>query len=168
MFLSGLSVAQIRDKIGRVFEVLPWEKQEPARLRIFYEEFEPKGEYQGIPPAQKRPRYSWIKGLLANWHNFLILEGDRVIGHVAISPVEGSLQELIIFLNQDYRGQGIGSEALGAIQGWLKQKGFGRLWLTVQNTNMTAIRCFRKVGFQFTSPPLEPEREMVLDLEESA
>jgi len=137
------------------------------RLESFYDLFEPKGEYQGIPPSQKRARRRWTKDLMAHWQNFLILEGDRVVGHVAVSMGESPIQELIIFLHQDFRGQGIGTEALGSLQDWLKSKGNRKIWLTVQNTNIAATRCFRKVGFQFTSPPLEPEREMILDLEES-
>jgi len=160
-------VVKIRDKVGRVLEVLPCAGEKPDKLLAFYNLFEPKGEYQGIPPGQKRDRTRWIKELIAGWQNFLILDGDQVVGHVAVTLGAGPLQELIIFLHQDYRGRGIGSKALDYIQGWLGPKVSGRLWLTVQNTNVPAIRCFQKVGFKFTSPPLEPEREMVLDLKES-
>ena len=159
-------MVEIRDKAGRVFEVNPCAEEGLEKLVAFYDLFDPKGEYQGIPPVKKRARTSWVKGLVSQWQNFLILKEDKVVGHVAVTMEEGPVHELIIFLHQDYRGQGVGSEALLRIQDMLKQKISKRLWLSVQNTNRVAIRCFQKVGFEFLSPPLEPEREMVLDLEE--
>lgn len=164
--LSGRRVVEIKDKVGRVFEIVLWDKEGPESLMTFYDKFEPKGKYQGIPPVHKQARNTWINELMANWQNFLIIDGNRVVGHAAISEDNGSVQEVIIFLHQDYRGRGIGKGALNSIRNWLEGRGSGRLWLSVQSTNLTAIHCFLKVGFQFTTPPLEPEREMVLDLEE--
>ena len=155
----------IQNKAGLVFEIIPYEDQAADKLVSFYDLFEPKGEYQGIPPVQKHVRERWIKEIKESWQNFLILRDDRVVGHVAVAHEGGPLKELIIFLHQDYRGQGVGTKALGHIEGWLLEKGCKTLWLTVQNTNTPAIRCFRKVGFSFQSPLLEPEREMVLNLE---
>jgi RimJ/RimL family protein N-acetyltransferase len=159
-------VVEFQDKVGRVFDVIPCKEEGLEKLLAFYDIFEPKGEYEGIPPAEKQARTHWVEGLISHWQNFLVNEGEQIVGHVAVTLGEGPVQELIIFLHQDYRGQGVGSEALIRIQDWLKQKGPGKFWLTVKNTNRQAIRCFQKVGFQFMSPPLEPEREMVLEIGE--
>ena len=87
------------------------------------------------------------------------------MGHVAVAIGGGLLRELIVFLHQDYRCKGIGCGALRCIRGMLEPQ--RKLWLTVQSTNLVAMRCFRKVGFEFISPALEPEREMILDVEKA-
>jgi RimJ/RimL family protein N-acetyltransferase len=156
----------IRDKEGRTFQVVLSGEKGLARLLSFYELFEPKGGFEGLPPARRRERRRWVLGLMGGWRNFLVLDGDQMIGHVAVTLGESDLEELIIFLHQEFRGKRIGSEALRYVMGLMKQEGCRRLWLTVENTNIPAVRCFQKVGFRVTSNLLEPEVEMVLDLEE--
>ncbi|MFC1820373.1 GNAT family N-acetyltransferase [Thermodesulfobacteriota bacterium] len=160
-------MVEIQNRYGRVFEVFCFKGEGEEKLSSFYDLFEPKGEYQGIPPIQKKARNRWISELINNWQNFLILDGESVVGHAAMALEGGPLQEIIVFLHQDYRGQGIGSEVLNYIRAWLEGKVCGRLWLSVQNSNILAIRCFLNVGFKFTSPPFESERDMTLDLEDS-
>ncbi len=70
MYFAGRMVVEIRDKTGRNFQVLPCGKEELEHLTAFYDEFEPKEEYQGIPPARKPERNRWVEGLLSHWENF--------------------------------------------------------------------------------------------------
>lgn len=163
---SSFSREEIRDKDGRKLFL---ERAGPARLeelRGFYDVFKPKGVFQGIPPVKRKERHRWVRDLMENWINYIVWHKDRVIGHAAVTRLGAPLFEVVIFLQEGYRGRGIGTETLRRIGRDLKRVGEGRIWLTVQSTNTAAIRCFRKVGFQFTSPSLEPEREMVLDLGE--
>jgi ribosomal protein S18 acetylase RimI-like enzyme len=160
-------VAVIRDKDGNAFEVFSCGDERVADLLAFYDLFEPKGEYQGVPPSQKRARRGWIRELLGGWDNYLVLDAQSVVGHVAVTSRDIPLREVIIFLHQDYRGRGIGTAALDYIKELEKKTGGARLWLIVQSTNAPAIRCFGRVGFEFNSPRLEPEREMILDLEKT-
>lgn len=159
-------MVEIRDKRGQRYHVIPFGFEGLHKLLSFYDAFEPKGVYQGIPPSRKSDRHQWVKSLMAGSQNFFILEGDQLIGHVAVTHGGGGLPELIIFLQEGYRGRGVGTEALRQIRTLLANKGHDRIWLTVQSTNVPAIRCFRKVGFHFTSPELEPERDMLLGSEE--
>ncbi|MGQ9652535.1 MAG: GNAT family N-acetyltransferase [Thermodesulfobacteriota bacterium] len=157
--------AEIRDNDRRVYDVTLAGEKGLLKLLSFYEEFEPKGAFEGIPPSHRRERRRWVTGLVAGWRNFLILAGDRVVGHVAVTMGGSVLQELIIFLHQDHRGRGLGTAALRYIIAQLEEEGCRRLWLTVENTNLPAIRCFLKVGFQFTSSLMESELEMTMDIE---
>jgi RimJ/RimL family protein N-acetyltransferase len=157
----------IDKKYGSCLEVYPYREDRCEELAVFYDLFEPKGEYQGIPPTDREPRMRWLSEILVNWHNFLILDADRIIGHVAVTHGQGKLEELIIFMLEEYRGRGIGTEVLNLVGGWLREKGTKRLWVTVESTNTPAVRCFTKVGFSFSSLLLEPEREMIMDLEKS-
>jgi two-component system NtrC family sensor kinase len=158
-------VAGVRDKDGRAIKVALAGEKGLMRLMAFYDAFEPKGAFEGLPPAPKRERRKWVIGLLGGWRNFLLLDGERVVGHVGVTLGESDLEELIIFLDREYRGRGIGSQALRHIGNLMAREGCRRLWLTVESTNTAAIRCFQKAGFGFTSRELQPEMEMVLDLE---
>ena len=71
-------MVKIKDKAGHVFEVLLGDKEGAERLLSFYELFEPKGKYQGIPPVHKHARHSWINELVASWQNFLIVDGNEL------------------------------------------------------------------------------------------
>jgi RimJ/RimL family protein N-acetyltransferase len=164
---ESLKLVLINKRFGESLEVRPYRRERFEDLAVFYDLFEPKGEYQGIPPAKRGPRLRWLEEISSDWHNFLILDANRIIGHVAVTYSQGQLQELIVFMLEEYRGRGIGTEVLRHIRGWLWKKGTRRLWLTVHSTNTPAIRCFRKVGFGFSSPVLEPEREMIMELEKS-
>jgi PAS domain S-box-containing protein len=159
-------VGGIRDREGRALQVALAGDKGLMRLLAFYEAFEPKGGFEGLPPPRKKERRRWVVGLVGGWRNFLILDGDQMIGHVAVTLGESDLEELIIFIHQDYRGKGVGSEALRHVCRLLEQEGCRTLWVTVESTNRAAIRCLEKVGFRVTSEGLQPEREMVLDLGE--
>lgn len=156
----------LKDKNGEPFEVIRAGVDRLKELLEFYDQFEPKGQYQGIPPSHKSKRKRWVRDLLEQWENFLIIKGGGIIGHLAFTHLSQPAQELIIFIHQGHRGRGIGSEAIRAVCTLMSRGHIECIWLTVQNTNIPAIRCFRKVGFEFTSPPLEPEREMRLQLKE--
>ncbi|MEJ5375537.1 MAG: GNAT family N-acetyltransferase [bacterium] len=159
-------VAGIRDQDGRFIQVVLAGERTLTRLLSFYDAFQPKGAFEGLPPAAKRERRKWVIGLMGGWRNFLLLDGDQVVGHVGVTLGESDLEEVIIFLRHEYRGKGIGSRALRHVGSLLAREGCRRLWLTVESTNTVAIRCFQKAGFRFTSRAIEPEMEMVMDLGE--
>lgn len=158
-------LAGIRDKEGRAVQVVLAGEKGLMRLLSFYDSFEPKGAFEGLPPPLKRERRKWVIGLMGGWRNFLLLDGEKVIGHVGVTLGESDLEEVIIFLHQNYRGKGIGTLALKHIGELMAREGCTRLWLTVESTNTSAIRCFQKAGFHFTSRELEPQMEMVMNLE---
>lgn len=158
-------LAGIRDKEGRNIQVVLAGDKGLMKLLSFYESFEPKGAFEGLPPALKKDRRKWVIGLMGGWRNFLLLDGEEVIGHVGVTLGESDLEEVIIFVHQNYRGKGIGSMALRHVGDLMAREGCRRLWLTVESTNTSAIRCFQKAGFRLTSKELKPEVEMVMDLE---
>lgn len=41
----------------------------------------------------------------------MLLDGEQVVGHVGVTLGESDLEEVIIFLDQDYTGKGIGRMA---------------------------------------------------------
>jgi len=158
-------VTQLLDAEGRSIQVVLGGERTLPKLLTFYDSFEPKGAFGGLPPEDRKERRNWIMGLMGGWRNFLLLEGENLVGHIGVTMGEGDLEEVIILIHQDYRGKGIGTQALRHVSRLLAKEGYKRLWLTVESTNIMAIRCFRKVGFQLTSPQSKAQVEMILELE---
>jgi RimJ/RimL family protein N-acetyltransferase len=160
---KDLLLFEITDIIGRLYKVLVCNDDCKGELFRFYEEFEPKGEFQGIPPVQEKERVIWLDRILAEWRNFIIEESDKgiIIGHLAVDCLHSpSSAELIIFINQAYRCQGVGTKVLKKLKEMLGELKCEQVWVTVKDRNRPAIRCFLNVGFDFAGP-IEMEREMV-------
>lgn len=79
------------------------------------------------------------------------LEGDRLIGFVAIHSIEWNNQcgTLSIGIGEaDYRGKGLGAEALELILNYaFNELNLYRVGLDVISTNERAIRAYHKAGF---------------------
>lgn len=93
----------------------------------------------------------------------MLMDGPEVIGHLAVTIGESDTEEVMIFIQEGFRGKGIGSQALKYVGNLLAKEGGKRLWLTVRSENTQAVRCFKKAGFRFTCHEIQPEMEMVMD-----
>ncbi len=91
-----------------------------------------------------------MKTLFRTGLNALAWRDDRVIGHAVLIPdVKGKSGEFTIFVDQDYRNLGIGTELARFNLEKFKDLDFEFAWLTVRVLNFIAIKLFRKVGFEF-------------------
>lgn len=161
MVILGYDPAIGRDKAGRSITYrLIFVAERPA-LIDFYSAFEPKGVYQGLPPLADHLE-KWLDGLLANWVNLGAFHQHRLVGHCALDCVgEGAVSEYLIFVAPDYQNQGIGTTLTQYAMDLAQWEHGQKVWLIVQNSNLRAIKVYRRVGFQFTGP-FADEREMVL------
>jgi RimJ/RimL family protein N-acetyltransferase len=160
---EDLLLFEIKDVIGRQYRVLACNEDRKGELLRFYEKFEPKGEFQGIPPVREKERVLWLDRILTEWQNFIIEESNEgvIIGHIAVDCLHSpSSAELIIFIDQAYRCQGVGTKVLTKLKEILGELRCEQVWVTVKDRNRPAIRCFLKVGFNFAGP-IEMEREMI-------
>lgn len=80
------------------------------------------------------------------------LDGDHLIGFVVIHSIEWNNQSGMLAIGigePEYRGKGLGSEALGLILNYAFQElNLYRIGLDVISTNERAIRAYRKAGFK--------------------
>ncbi len=136
-----------------------------AELVGMYEAFEPKRGAQGLPPAGRQRIIAWLQHLLKDGHNLIALHEGKVIGHAMLCPISPSRAEFAIFIHQDFRNQGIGSEFTRITTNYASEKGFDEIWLCVEANNFVAIRVYKKTGFQISCLSY-PELEMVLQLTE--
>jgi ribosomal protein S18 acetylase RimI-like enzyme len=91
-----------------------------------------------------------VKTLFRIGVNALAWRGDSVIGHVVLIPdLKGKSGELVIFVDQNHRNLGVGTELARFALEKFGHLGFELVWLTVRVLNFIAIKLYRKVGFEF-------------------
>lgn len=153
-----------KTKPGRDITIrLFWEEAMDG-LVVFYDQFEPKEAYQGLPPRLKDPRRQWVGNLVQDSITLLAMDEGRVIGHTSALPVPSSfMAELLVFVHQDFRNQGIGTELIRLVAQCTAERGIKSLWLTVLTSNSIALHVYQKCGFNFIGP-MDSQREMILDL----
>ena len=149
------------DKMGRSIRYQVISLDERPDLVDFYQAFEPKAVYQGLPPVTDQIE-KWIDDLFSHWINLGAFFQDQLIGHCALDSIgEGAVSEYLIFIAPEYQDQGIGTALTQYAMDLARCSRCQRVWLIVQNANLRAIKVYRKVGFNFTEP-FAQEREMVL------
>ena len=131
-----------------------------------YDAFRPKGMFQGMPPRDRTTRIQWVDNLVVSGENVLAWLEDRVIGHVAIIPDPCKVDaEYLIFVNQDYRGMGVGKKLTRKILQSAEKLALKRIWLTVDAYNFRGIKLYKRFGFQFSQEHCSAsERTMILSL----
>jgi RimJ/RimL family protein N-acetyltransferase len=105
------------------------------------------------------PRRSKVEnGRWFNWRSkepdrrlYTVLdEHQRVIGSLTLREIDGKRSaRLGITVGADFVSQGYGTEALQTfLDYYFGEMGFARLVLDVAATNLRAVRCYQKLGFQ--------------------
>jgi ribosomal protein S18 acetylase RimI-like enzyme len=86
--------------------------------------------------------------------NQIIIVAEHQGALVGYIQAEGGAYErndhsamLVIGIQQDYAGQGIGTRLLAAVEDWARQSGIHRLELTVMRHNSAAVGLYQKMGF---------------------
>ncbi len=138
------------DKFGKPFEIGIGFAEDIASVLEMYRIFSPKPASQGLPPEDPETCQNWVKTLFKIGVNGLSWRGGSVIGHAAVIPdVKGKSGELVIFVVQDQRNLGVGTELARFILEKFGDLDFELVWLTVRVSNFIAIKLYKKVGFEF-------------------
>ncbi|MFO8031527.1 MAG: GNAT family N-acetyltransferase [Desulfohalobiaceae bacterium] len=82
---------------------------------------------------------------------YLLYSTGYPAGYLAYvqGPKEPGLQLSKIYVQQDYRGQGLGRAALQRVQEDCQQLGLDLIWLTVNKYNSRSIAWYKKMGFEY-------------------
>jgi diamine N-acetyltransferase len=138
------------DKSGKPFEIGISRAEDFSSLLEMYRVFSPKPASQGLPPEDPEICQDWVKKLFEMGQNLLVWRGDSVVGHAALIPdMKGKSGEFVIFVDQNHRNVGIGTELTRFTLENSKQLGFDSVWLTVNVLNFIAIKLYRKLGFEY-------------------
>jgi RimJ/RimL family protein N-acetyltransferase len=155
------------DKAGRMFTVREYVPDDRPALERFYAAFEPKRGAQGLPPVGEFRIRRWLDSILAGGTHLIVEMGDGVMrGHAMLMPTpDPRVREYAIFLDEDVRGHGIGTEVNRVTAQVARAMEVDRLWLSVEPHNRPALRSYQKAGFRFRrESAFSPELEMELDL----
>jgi mycothiol synthase len=98
----------------------------------------------------------------------LACDGETVIGYCWTRIYPGSREEvgdrkgriLMLGVDPDYRGQGVGKEVLMAGLSYLERRGAGPIDLTVDDENKEALALYRSGGFQVRMRSLWYEKRL--------
>jgi len=138
------------DKSGKLFQLGIHDAEDFPSLLEMYRTFYPKPASQGLPPEDPETCENWLKTLVGIGLNALAWRGDSVIGHAAMIPdLRVKSGELVVFVDQDHRNLGIGTELARFILEKFADLHYESAWLTVRVSNFIAIKLYRKVGFEF-------------------
>jgi ribosomal-protein-alanine N-acetyltransferase len=97
--------------------------------------------------------FPWSAGifrdcLLAGYTSVVLEQAREVAGYSIMSVAAGEAHLLNICVTESLRGQGIGSELLHYMIGRGRDAGAERLYLEVRPSNKSAIRLYRRSGFE--------------------
>ncbi len=138
------------DKSGAPFEIAISCDEDFLPLLEMYRNFSPKPASQGLPPEDPETCHNWVKKLFEIGENLLAWRGEGIIGHAAlIRNLKGKSGEFVVFVDQNHRNLGIGTELTRSTLERSKQLGFDSVWLTVNVSNFIAIKLYRKIGFGY-------------------
>ena len=78
---------------------------------------------------------------------YFLVRGGETVGYTGIMAEGDALFISKLYLKKEFRGKGLGTEALGLIFDICRSEGFGRTYLTVNRGNAKAIRAYERNGF---------------------
>ncbi len=76
-----------------------------------------------------------------------VKDGDCFAGFVRFDAAGAGTLEIVINIAPEFRGMGIGTEALGLVKGYARNGGFSKLIADIRETNRASIAAFRKAGY---------------------
>jgi len=153
------------DRSGGPFQIGISGAEDFLFLREMYRDFSPKPASQGLPPEDPETCHNWLRHLFEIGENLLVWRGDSVIGHAALVPdLGGRSAEFVIFVDQNNRNLGIGTELTRFALERSQQLGLDSVWLTVNISNFIAVKLYRKIGFEYCDLDKD-ERVMSIKLE---
>lgn len=88
---------------------------------------------------------------------FLVRDQGRDLGYLAIQPDgDGAgLKISKIYVRKPARGLGVGQAMLAFTEDLCRQRGIGRIWLTVNRDNAGSIAWYERMGFRNTGPVVQ-------------
>jgi RimJ/RimL family protein N-acetyltransferase len=123
------------------------EEQDQPLLAQMYDTFDPLSEALGLPPKERTRREAWLRTLRESLNLVACVDG-KLAGHLALLAIDGDSAELMCFVHQDFRRQGIATALVRNAMQHAKEKGFQRVSVFINTHNLGARRGLLKFGFE--------------------
>ena len=127
--------------------VRPIEPADEPLLAAMYDTFEPLSEALGLPPREESRRRAWLRTLRTAVNLVALVEG-RLAGHAALLAVDDDSVELMCFVHQDFRRQGVAASLTRAALQHAKESGYQRISVFINSHNPGARHGLLKLGFE--------------------
>ena len=119
-----------------------------------------------VPEMQKKllDREKWDTNVIEDFENILNEENTEVfiaedehhryVGHLIVGQMRGMITKLSfgyifdIFVEEEFRGKGIGKLLLEKAEDYCRKKGHSRIALSVSATNDSAIELYSRTGYK--------------------
>lgn len=135
------------DTKGEGILVRPARDDARERLFEFYAAYPDAHRSMLLPPRDRAALERWLDRLLDRGQNLLAVQDDRLVGHALYSPREATESELLVFVDPEYHGRGIGTELCRQVLARAAADGHETVTLRVGKANRAARRVYRRLGF---------------------
>ncbi len=83
-----------------------------------------------------------------NYTYYLLIEGNHAVGYMGIQQQDASLFLSKLYIDQAFRGRGIGKQAIQHAEQVAREAGYTKVWLTVNRYNTQSKLIYEKQGFK--------------------
>lgn len=154
------------DKYGKPILIRPAEAGDSERLFTFYAEYPDAHRSMLLPPRDRAALGEWLDRLLDRGRSLLAFHEDRLVGHALYSPRDARESELLVFVDPEYHGRGIGTELCQQVIAYAAADGHEAITLRVGRQNRIAMRVYHRLGFREVKE--HPDNvEMRLDIDQA-
>ncbi|NHN43228.1 GNAT family N-acetyltransferase [Halorubellus sp. JP-L1] len=152
------------DAEGRPYLVQPTADDSLDGVVDMYRDYPAEHRSMGIPPAQEPVIRDWLDTLLERGRNFVATLDGTVVGHAGYAPADADVPEMLVYVDPDHHGHGLGTELTKHVLAHAASSGCDGVALDVARDNATAIHVYRELGFEPTDEtPMEYEMEVSTD-----
>ena len=116
-------------------------------LEEMYATFEPLSEALGLPPKEASRRRTWLASLQGSINLAAFAEG-KLAGHLALLAIDSDAAELMCFVHQDFRRQGMATALCRGALEEAKNAGYRRISVFINTHNLGARHGLLKFGFE--------------------
>jgi len=118
-------------------------------LIAMYDRFEPLGAALGLPPCTPDARHHWIENVVSQIVTVAAFSPDgQVVGHCFLAADQPESAEIAVFVRQDFRRRGVGSELVKRALDFAAAKGVGHVWALTATENRAALQLLTTSGFR--------------------
>ena len=140
---------RVRDHRRRTIELGEPQPNDAAALLTLYRSDDAMSNIHELALFSEERRAVWLEQLLRGGPNIVARTAGRIVGHAAlVAHDRGDSHEMVVFVEREYRGAGIGGALVDELLVAARRQGVERIWLTVDRDNHGAASLYFSRGFR--------------------